>query len=283
MARTDEIGRIGQKRYGGTFYEEFLRELRGKKGIETYREMAENDDTIGAILFAVEMLIRQASWNVEPGGDTPKDKEAAEFVEQCMHDMQDTWTDISKGTVKIPRGLEAETISWDGTFYGKSKRNEVMIREWTSPAECVKVLRNWMIKGTVLRLLATETNINYDVTISDFEPIETGAYGNIDYSITFTIYKELKIYTTSELKIAAFVKKTVPRPTPAPQSSRTHTVKSGDTLWGIASKYYGSGTSWQKIYSANSSTIEATAKRYRGGRGSDNGHWIYPGTVLTIP
>ena len=53
MARTDEIGRIGQKRYGGTFYEEFLRELRGKKGIETYREMAENDDTIGAILFAV--------------------------------------------------------------------------------------------------------------------------------------------------------------------------------------------------------------------------------------
>ena len=92
MARTDEIGRIGQKRYGGTFYEEFLRELRGKKGIETYREMAENDDTIGAILFAVEMLIRQASWNVEPGGDTPKDKEAAEFVEQCMHDMQDTWT-----------------------------------------------------------------------------------------------------------------------------------------------------------------------------------------------
>ena len=140
---------------------------------------------------------------------------------------------ISKGTVKIPRGLEAETISWDGTFYGKSKRNEVMIREWTSPAECVKVLRNWMIKGTVLRLLVTETNINYDVTISDFEPIETGAYGNIDYSIT--------------------------------------------------SKYYGSGTSWQKIYSANSSTIEATAKRYRGGRGSDNGHWIYPGTVLTIP
>ena len=93
MARTDEIGRIGQKRYAGTFYEEFLRELRGKKGIETYREMAENDDTIGAILFAVEMLIRQASWTVEPGGGTAKDKEAAQFVEECMNDMQDTWTD----------------------------------------------------------------------------------------------------------------------------------------------------------------------------------------------
>ena len=93
MASRDEIGRIGQKRYGGLFYEEFLLELRGRKGIEVYREMSENDDIIGAILFAIEMLIRQAIWTVEPGGDTAKDIEAAEFVEGCLDDMQDTWTD----------------------------------------------------------------------------------------------------------------------------------------------------------------------------------------------
>ena len=88
-----EIGRIGQQRYGGTIYEEFLHELRGTRGIEVYREMSENDDVVGAILFAIEMLVRQCDWNIEPGGDTAKDKEAAEFVESCMHDMQDTWTD----------------------------------------------------------------------------------------------------------------------------------------------------------------------------------------------
>lgn len=88
-----EIGRIGQKRYGGTFYEEFLPELRGTKGVEVYREMADNDDTVGAILFAIKMLIRHTQWNVEPGGDSAKDKEAAEFVQQCMEDMQTTWTD----------------------------------------------------------------------------------------------------------------------------------------------------------------------------------------------
>ncbi len=88
-----EIGRIGQKRYGGVFYEEFLRDLQGIKGIKTYQEMANNDDTVGAILFAIKMLIRHAQWNVEPGGDTAKDKEAAEFVESCMNDMQSTWTD----------------------------------------------------------------------------------------------------------------------------------------------------------------------------------------------
>jgi hypothetical protein len=88
-----EVGRIGQKRYGGFFYEEFLKDLQGRKGVEVYREMAENDDIVGSILYAIEMLIRQVSWSVQPGGPTPKDQEAAEFIYQCMDDMQDTWTD----------------------------------------------------------------------------------------------------------------------------------------------------------------------------------------------
>lgn len=49
--------------------------------------------SIGAILFAIEMLVRQASWTVEPGGSTAKDREAAEFVKSCMDDMQQTWID----------------------------------------------------------------------------------------------------------------------------------------------------------------------------------------------
>lgn len=88
-----EIGRVGQRRYGGIFYEEFLSELRGRKGAEVFTEMSNNDETIGAILFAIEMLVRQASWHVEPGGSTAKDREAAEFVKSCMDDMQQTWID----------------------------------------------------------------------------------------------------------------------------------------------------------------------------------------------
>lgn len=90
---SNEIGRVGQRRYGGIFYEEFLSELRGRKGAEVFTEMSNNDETIGAILFAIEMLVRQASWNVEPGGSTAKDREAAEFVKSCMDDMQQTWID----------------------------------------------------------------------------------------------------------------------------------------------------------------------------------------------
>lgn len=92
MARK-ELGRVGHFRYGGHLYEEFLPELRGIRGIETYREMSENDDVISGILFAIEMLIRQCDFSVEPGGDSEADKRAAEFVEECMGDMEQSWTD----------------------------------------------------------------------------------------------------------------------------------------------------------------------------------------------
>ena len=35
MAKNKEMGRIGQRRYNGIIYEEFLPELRGKRGIAT--------------------------------------------------------------------------------------------------------------------------------------------------------------------------------------------------------------------------------------------------------
>ena len=93
IALYDEIGRIGQNRWGGSFYEEFLLELRGQRGVKVYTEMESNDDVIGAIIFALDTLLRQAQFSVEPQGDDQKDIEAAEFVESCMDDMQDTWTD----------------------------------------------------------------------------------------------------------------------------------------------------------------------------------------------
>ena len=64
MADLKEIGRLGLNRWGGHISEEFLPELSGIKGVRVYQEMSDNDSTVGAILFAIKMLIRQASWSV---------------------------------------------------------------------------------------------------------------------------------------------------------------------------------------------------------------------------
>lgn len=89
----NEYGLIGQNKYAGVFDEEFLTELKGIKGIEVYKEMSDNDDIIGAMLFAIEMLIRQVKWDIEPKGNKRKDKETAQFVKSCLNDMQQSWQD----------------------------------------------------------------------------------------------------------------------------------------------------------------------------------------------
>lgn len=100
MARPDlnELGSTGLRRSGGTVYEEFLSSLRGIRGARVYREMADNDPTIGSMLFAIEKVITRLEWRVDPYSDnsvdgdvTPEDKEVADFVESCLHDMSDSW------------------------------------------------------------------------------------------------------------------------------------------------------------------------------------------------
>lgn len=62
----------------------------------------------------------------------------------------------------------------------------------------------------------------------------------------------------------------------------TYTVLSGDTLWGISKKFYGTGSKYSVIYKANEDVIEKTARAH-GKRSSGNGHYIWPGEVLVIP
>ena len=76
---------------------------------------------------------------------------------------------LSYGEVKIPKGMKLTEISFDGIFFGSAKKNESIVKQWVKPAECEKILKNWQEKGTVLRLMVTETNINIDVTVSSFE------------------------------------------------------------------------------------------------------------------
>lgn len=191
---------------------------------------------------------------------------------------------ISKGTVKVPKGTDVSEIKWSGEFFGSSKRYESIVNTayYQPPNTCITQLREWQEAGARLNLIVTNTWINIDVTISSFQPEVYGAYGNVKYSISFAQAKDLKIYTTNELKIAAFVKKTVPRNDSGQSSGSSYTIVSGDTLSAIALRKMGAAAKWPKIYDANSSIIEEAAKKHRKS-GSDHGHWIYPGTTITIP
>ncbi|MGA1588991.1 MAG: phage portal protein family protein [Ilumatobacteraceae bacterium] len=89
-----EIGSSGLHQFGGEIQQDFLRQLRGKQAYANYREMADNDPVVGAMLHAIEMLIRAVDWSVEPADDDDERAVAeAEFVSSCLTDMSTSWAD----------------------------------------------------------------------------------------------------------------------------------------------------------------------------------------------
>jgi hypothetical protein len=89
-----ELGVTGLRRWSGYVDEEFLPALRGRKAVQIFKEMAENDAMVGALLFSIDMLIRAVEWHVQAASSAPADQQAAQFLEGCMEDMSHTWDDM---------------------------------------------------------------------------------------------------------------------------------------------------------------------------------------------
>ena len=90
-----QLGSYGLKQWSGYINEEFLIELKGRDKWKVYREMSDNDAMIGSILFAIEMLIKQCNWFVEPASEEADDVAHAEFLEEAMNGMDDmSWEDL---------------------------------------------------------------------------------------------------------------------------------------------------------------------------------------------
>lgn len=183
------------------------------------------------------------------------------------------------GTVSIPSGTELGGWSWKSEFPGWNRQEDPMIRgTWYDPDDYDRVLNDWKQNGAELNLLVTGYPINADVYIKSYHAAAGGAFGDIAYEISFFEARSIAVTSTTE-QTPTQTTTTTTRPA---EKSSTYTIKSGDTLWAIAQRFYGDGSKWQTIYNANKNIIEQTAKKH-GRSSSSNGHWIYPGVTLTIP
>ena len=103
-----ELGYSGANtRFGQIRADEFQNELKGKQGIRKYREMRDNDATIGAVMYATEQILRDVPRIVEPS-DKKNEKavEMAKWLETVFDDMEHSLDDhISEALSSLTFGF----------------------------------------------------------------------------------------------------------------------------------------------------------------------------------
>lgn len=147
-----ELGSTGLKRASGYIDEEFLPQLRGRKAVQVFKEMSENDPLVGSLLFAVDRLLRNVEWTVEPAGKSKDDSNAATFVEECMQDMTGTWSDfISETLTMLTYGWSWHEIVykrrgglWSKDSRSRSKYTDGLIGWRKMPIRAQETLLRWV-------------------------------------------------------------------------------------------------------------------------------------------
>lgn len=107
-ASFSEMGVSGGAWDGGRPYErDFLPKLRGTQGIRKYREMKENDPIVGAILSAMDMMLRDVDWRIEAANDTPQGLADKEFLHGVLfEDMSSTFDEFTTECISfLPYGF----------------------------------------------------------------------------------------------------------------------------------------------------------------------------------
>ena len=96
--------------------------------------------------------------------------------------VERTYSIIGIGTIAFPNGNEPVEVSWDGMFFGEDRQDlkGLVSGPWIDPNELVDILSDWKEKGEELRLVVSDTFINYSVAIRRFEASPVGGHGDCE-------------------------------------------------------------------------------------------------------
>ena len=201
---------------------------------------------------------------------------------------------INEGDINIPKSPSLIEVEFEARF---PMRQYPYARKYVKFNKYWKIFKRLKEKKEPFRFIVVRKrprkkdgrlwDTNLLMVIEDMELYESADEGD-DVLITFKLkqYKEYGVVKikrktskgkTSKKKTTVKKKRTTKKP-----KNKTYTVKKGDCLWLISKRFYGTGIYNKKIYQANKTIIEKTARKY-GKKSSSNGWWIYPGTKLVIP
>ncbi|MCI6691447.1 MAG: LysM peptidoglycan-binding domain-containing protein [Clostridium sp.] len=184
---------------------------------------------------------------------------------------------LNLGEVAIANYKELNKYSFETEFPYEVTSYVNYTNDFKSSDFWINLFEEWMKNKTAVRFIASNgkgKDINTLVLISSLKVTEKATEEGDKY-VSFDLVEYRKFdKKVAVVKSIAGSKARVTQSSDSKQNpkatNRTYTVVSGDTLWGIATRYYGNGAQYPKIYNANKNIIS-------------NPNLIYPGQKLVIP
>lgn len=133
-----------------------------------------------------------------------------------------------------------------------------------NPFVYLEKLEKWSDAGTVLRVIVSDTPVNAAVILDPIRYREQDGTNDIYCTIPLRGYRQLAAETTEKADTGNAARATE---TP-PEKQDTYTVQAGDTLSGIARKFYGDASLYGKLAAVN---------------GIKNPDIIHVGQILKLP
>lgn len=170
-----EISSIGLNQIAGRIYEDVKTELAFPQSICTYKQM-QIDPVIASALNYFESLMLKAKWKVvEIEHATPAEKVQAEFIRECMNDMEHSWQDhIQEASSMLTYGFSPHEIVLRKRLHSKgSKYNDGMIGWHKLPVRSQDTIDKWIFSDDGRELLGLQQNLVLSGNSGRFASLKT--------------------------------------------------------------------------------------------------------------
>ncbi len=183
---------------------------------------------------------------------------------------------LKLGQVAVPAHMELKEYSFECELPYKPLRYVETSGGFKNADFYLRLFEKWRKNKTPVRFIASNgigDDINTLVLIEELTITErAGEEGDKYIDFVLLEYKEYgkKTVVVKKKETKKATSKPAAAPKTNPKNKGTYVVKRGDTLWGIAKRYYGNGRLYTKIFNANRDKIK-------------NPNLIYPGQKFIIP
>ena len=176
----------------------------------------------------------------------------------------DTQSVLKLGEVPIFNGTSLKTIELT-SFFPNQEYSFCDYTGFMKPYEFSEKIQSWMYEGEPVRIIVTDTPINMQCLIQQFDTVEQDGTRDLYYTLSLLEYRPIEVPkindNSNNINNNSTSNKTN-RPTTQNNSSsqKSYKVVKGDSLYDIAQKHYGNGSLYTKIKEANKTKYPSLAK-----------------------